>query len=138
MNTMRLRIAFSMLMMLPLSAESSEQLRVENEGTVSVNTLMGNMCWTGSVTLKHRGRIIDVEGRATLFSGPSVRRDMSQGMSAQKATFKVKNEWISLVALGDVTITGRCGKTAKAKHLVCIADGDQILADGLPLNIDKK
>jgi hypothetical protein len=138
MNTMRLGIALSILMMLPISAASSEQLQVENEGTVSLNTLMGSVCWTGSVTLRHRGRIIDVEGRATLFSGPSIRRDMSQAMSAQTATFEVKNEWISLVALGDVTITGRSGKTVKAKHLVCVADGDQILADGLPLNIDKK
>lgn len=138
MKTIRLGIALSILMMLPISAAPSEQLLVENNGTVLVDPLMGSVTWTGSILLKHRGRSYDVEGRATLYSGPSIQRILSEDPSIRRAKFVLKHEWISLVALGDIIITCRGGKMVKANRLVCIADGDEVLADGVTLAEDKK
>ena len=118
------------------ASEAARVLNVSNDGLASFSAASGATTWTGTMTMDHPRFRLAAKGAASLFGGPALRRTSGRQASMQTATFKAETEWISLVVLGDITITVRevSGDSAAitAHRVVFVPAEDRLLIDGKP------
>ncbi len=112
----------------------SGDFQVVSNGVICGSSSQGRITWTGTVSIKHPRFQIGIDGQTTLFSGPSVRCKQGGGEALRAENLTFNHEWISLVALGDITITviypGGTSRPITARRFVYIPGKDQILIDG--------
>ena len=109
-------------------------LQVSNDGLVSFSAASGATTWTGTMAIDYPRFHVVAKGTAALFGGPALRRTSGQNVSLKTATFKAETQWISLVVLGDITITVRDANDRSsivtARRVVYMPGQDRLLIDG--------
>jgi len=118
---------------------SDEHLKIENDGSVRFDPLLGRTTWTGTVRFDYAQFKVNVIGRVNVFGGPTLQKKTAKAGELKFSNINVGQENISLVALGEIVVqvTDLKGKVTKliGKRLVLIFKNQHILLDGQLLNI---
>lgn len=115
-------------------AEDTRRLRVINDGVIRGRAVLGETIWIGTMTVEWAGFHMNVKGQTTLYSGPSIERKPANSPRLRVKDLQLRQEWISLIALGEIVLTrphgdGTSQKTAASKVVYLPAD-DRVLVDG--------
>ena len=111
------------------------ELRVSaKNGMSSFSPHQGEMTWTGELSLNHARFRMSVNGRATVFNGPALQHEPSSDPASPKRKITARQQCISIIALGDVTVVmidgGKESQPLRGSRVVYLPNEDRMLIDG--------
>lgn len=117
------------------ATDEAPELRVSSKnGMSSFSPHQGEMTWTGELSLEHPKFRMSVNGRATVFNGPALQHEPSSDPTSPKRKITARQQCISIIALGEVTIVrlenGKESAPLRGSRVVYIPGEDRLLIDG--------